>query len=356
MEVHLLVLVALLSFSILDYQNRNSQSFSVYKLLFCILLVCIAGFRYRVGTDYGQYAFNFWRYAEEPLPSLLDEPGIRIIARAVKILFPDFRAFMFTCSLITVALYVYTINKVTNKFWYCVALFIFIGSWTVSFNAVRQCFAGAIIFAGHRYIYDRKLLKWCLTVFIAMTFHISAVICLLFYFTNKRLSDWGIFFLVIISACSSILLESLLTARAYVTGAEISGIGVVYATRSVHFLRIVMVWIPVFLYIFLLRKKDKEDPNFSFYMNLTMINALIATLTKDSALLFRLSIYTQIFTAIAWPLIIEKFAMRYKSISYATFFIVYLIWFIIDNNITYSSKFDFIFYHELGPHYIWFTG
>lgn len=51
-----------------------------------------------------------------------------------------------------------------------------------SFNGIRQFMAMGILLQGMNYIYERKLLKYSIVVFIAMMFHVSAAVFFIFYF------------------------------------------------------------------------------------------------------------------------------------------------------------------------------
>lgn len=347
MTVYILTIFSVLLFGMIDAKINHEQKWSFSRFLILAILVCVSGFRYQVGTDYGAYAGGFPRYFHEPLfenaSGLFGEPGIRILAKVIGLMYFDYAIFIFACSLITVGLYITTLSKVSDKFWLSVLLFIFIGSWAVSFNAVRQCLAASIIFAGHKYIYDRKFFKWCIIVFLAMLFHTSALFCIIFYFIPvKQMKPWGLLIMIAIAASGSLLYDYLFSARAILKDYAINETGMIYATRSVNILRIVIAWVPVVLYLIFLRTISAKNSKFSFYMNLTIINAVVATVTKDSAVFFRLGIYSQIFLAISWPMILSYFPKQIKTLATFGLLAVYFIWFFYElgNNVNFNWIFD----------------
>lgn len=63
-----------------------------------------------------------------------------------------------------------------------IAVFIFFMTFfSISCNGVRQTIAMMFVLIGLSYIEKKKFWKYCICVFIALLFHISAVVCLVFY-------------------------------------------------------------------------------------------------------------------------------------------------------------------------------
>lgn len=345
MNVYLSTIFIVCILAIIDAKNNKQENWSFLRLLILVVLVCVAGLRFKVGTDYGAYAGGFPIYFADKInvnfSGLMNEPGIRVLAKIVGTLYFDYGLFIFVCSLITVGFYVITLSKSSEKFWISILLFIFIGSWTVSFNAVRQCLAAAIIFAGHRYIIERQLVRWAFVVLLAMAFHTSAMCCFLLYFVpNRQLKGTGLLFLILVSILGSYYSNFFISVSEFVKNEQINESGMTYATNSVNLIRILVAWIPILIYR-LFYQSNISEKNFFFYINLTLINAVLASVTKDSALLFRMGIYTQIFLTISWPMIINRFPASRKIFYSTMLLLVYFIWFTYETDL--STNFDWIF-------------
>ena len=120
--------------------------------LIYFLLVFIAGFRYDVGVDFFSYFYSFNSDLENVILSIkiFKEPGIRILSFVSrKLIFDNGISLIFTCSSITIFLYLFTIYKYSKSFAFCVILYMLMGEWHGSFNGIRQYIASAILFFGH---------------------------------------------------------------------------------------------------------------------------------------------------------------------------------------------------------------
>lgn len=348
MQIYLLTIFSVLIFGVIDARINRYNKWSVLRTVILLILVSVAGLRYQVGTDYGAYAGGFPQYIDESISFnwtlLTAEPGIRVLARIIGLVYYDYALFIFVCSLITVGLYVFHIHKVSNKFWVSIVLFVLIGSWAVSFNAVRQTLAAAIVFAGHRYIFQRKLLHWSLIVLAATLFHVTALLVFFFYFIPvKQAKPSMLFAMAFAAAFGGWFSEYFFLFRGVLEGTDgsINEAGSRYAETAVNIFRVVIAWVPVLIYLFLLRNKTARHHRFSFYMNLTIVNAVLASITKDSALLFRFGLYSQIFLAISWPMIITCLNKSIRNIALIILLVLYLLWFMVE--VGFDAQYNWIF-------------
>jgi hypothetical protein len=299
----------------------NKNSFFVF-LTFAILTL-VAGFRWRVGTDYVQYSRNYDRYILEIREAIIsfNEPGINILAKVSSWIYDDYATMFFLAAFITIGLTVKTISKYSTMFTLSILLYIFIGSWHGSFNGVRQFLACAVIFAGHRYIFNREFIKYLFVVLIASAFHISALIMIMLYFTPKirlKIKHW-IFILIGIF----VVLYSYEFVFQFVGNFRYDGDQLLetsdYAQRQVSIVRIMVSFAPLLLFFTITSKKNLSNEDL-FYINLLFINAAVSLATFNSAYLARFAIYTNIFTTLALPrlLIVNdknlSFLLRYLII------------------------------------------
>ena len=80
-------------------------------------LVFVAGFRWKVGTDFLSYVSQYANRKNEWLISLgeFDEPGVNIIAKIGSMIYDDPISMGFGASLVTVGLYTWTIKKYSSQ-------------------------------------------------------------------------------------------------------------------------------------------------------------------------------------------------------------------------------------------------
>lgn len=311
-------------------QKRNNNLLFVF--LTATILICVAGLRYRTGTDYWQYDLNYSNYVKEWWNALIhyDEPGIKIVAKVSSFIYNDSSTMFFLVSAITVGLSVKTISKYSNMFAFSVLLYILMGNWVGSFNGVRQFLAGAIIFAGHRFIVERKLFKYILVVLAAGAFHISALVFIFLYFVP--LKKINLIKLLALFGGSILLLLSYDYIFSFIGILKDEVIDVenlsAYAARSVNFLRIVVAFAPLLLY-FILTKKSKIKKEEWFYVNMLFVNAALMFAASQSAYLARVGIYTNIFLTLSLPKLLyfkdKKLSLLIKFLITSFYFIYWYI-------------------------------
>ncbi|SMC98042.1 EpsG family protein [Sporomusa malonica] len=285
-------------------EQRMLKSFFVFFT--AIILALVAGLRWGVGADYFQYALNYSGYSASNLTELVQfEIGIRVISVVSQYLYDDYATMFFIASLLTIGLFVFTIAKNSNMFVFSILLFIFIGSWNGTFNAVRQFLACAVLFAGHRYIIERNFLKYLLVVGIATAFHVSAIIMLPLFFIAARKVDFKQILLLTFAVIILIFsYDYLFTVAGILKDSTIEMDS--YMTTQVSIWRVAVNFAPLGL-LLLRTGNDKMITDFNFYLNMLIINAAVMAATMNSAYLARVGIYTTIYTTIALPKILERF-------------------------------------------------
>ena len=189
MIIYYTVIISMFTLAAIDLKTSNDSCYYMgyrkmqkWTAFFMIaILALVAGLRYNVGTDYYNYYTGYYYFKTASL-QLNDEPGIKIIAKLASLLYDDPGMMMFLAAVITVVLMTVTIVRNSEMGWISIMLYIFLCCWHGCFNGVRQYLAAAVLFAGHCFIKKRKLVYWCIVVFIASMFHITAVVGLIFYF------------------------------------------------------------------------------------------------------------------------------------------------------------------------------
>ena len=163
-----------------------------YLTLCCIELILLTGFRgYTIGADTPMYlkAVDYYsRYS-----------GIQLLT--AKLVWPfDFEAGYFaltklsiflgigkTGHLFVVALLTYipvffAIRKHSSNPYISILCYFAFGMFTYSLGIFRQMIAMSILFYGWKFVAERKLIKYMLTVGVAMLFHTTAIVAILLYF------------------------------------------------------------------------------------------------------------------------------------------------------------------------------
>lgn len=320
-------------------QNTKKRSKSNYTTYYIFVFLCMAtlvivsGLRYEVGADYSNYYWKYHRYEMSFAESWKnwDEPGLPTLAKLLFFVSKDGAAFIFVIAAITISLYVITIAKNTNTFFFSIMLYMCV-CWTGCFNGMRQYMASAVLFFGHRLMYERKFIKFCIVVFIASCFHITALIMLPMYFLITQVLDLKKILLIIVSGIAMIFsYDFLFQLVGIMKDTEAGGAETNYAQNEIHPLRILIALAPVILYFFLLFQKKGFTGTENFYMGLIFVRAAVIFGTSNSAYLNRVSIYFAPYICICLSLLVQKFPKNQQFMLKAIILILYfVVWMYIE--------------------------
>ena len=309
--------------------RRYSQMGNLQIILCASVLIFVSGFRWKVGTDFGAYISLYSRLKKEWLYSIMtfDEPGIAVLSKVGSLIYDSPIILFVLTAFITVSLYVITIKKYCNLFQMGILLFVFIGSWHGSFNAMRQYLAAAVIFAGHRFIYEKKILKYLLVVVLACCFHITALVMLPIYFlVNKKVSLKSICVIVGMVLLIRYSYDYLFAIMSFIKESDQTQYA--YMLRDVNSTRIVVAFAPLLVALLAKDTKEIQNPETQFYMMLLIVNAGFIFGTSGSAYLARIGIYTECFGTLALPRLMNCFKRDSKKLAILIILVLYFIfWF-----------------------------
>ena len=303
----------------LSVSKPASKTTSALLVAAVLPLIFTAGFRFEVGTDFNAYYKAdqvFGGHVWEKIKTL-NEPGISILVAIINFFSKDGGVYIFVFSFLTIFPTTYVLLRRSGNYTVILLLYVFTGCWHGSFNGVRQYLAATVIMLGHRYILDKKFVKYAITVLIAYCFHSSAVVMLVLYFIMRGKINYRNIFLL--------ALGTILVAGNYETIFSFIGLlkdkDVVmdtYATASVNTLRVLANCAPAILAVALYINKhpDREQ---TFYINGLIVNAAAMIAASNSTYLARISIYTTLFIPAGLPKLIRFEDKRLER----------LLWFVI---------------------------
>ncbi len=317
-----------------DVELPRGHNFIAF--LVATVLAGVAASRWHVGTDYWTYEMLFPVFAAEATQSLspLDDPGIRIIAWVSMALTGDSATMFAISAIITVGLTVRTLWRWSPAFAFSIGIYILSGAWHGSFNGVRQYLACAILFAGHRYIVDRRLGKWLVIVLIATLFHVSALAAVLLYFVPTKRTSLAIQITVVLLGFVGMLsFESLLGGLADQTGEYEQWTGS-YANESLHPLRVAFAFLPIALYWLLRNREAIVSSGTWFYVNMLLIYGATYLASANSAYMARFTIYALPFVAIGLVPVTSVSNAKERTLIRAALLCLYAAFFYVEVSAT----------------------
>ncbi len=314
----------------LHTKKQYSYGYIYFAVITAAILILVGGLRFRIGADYGNYTMAYYVRKEQWLEHLLsfDEPGFSIICKLSSIIYDDYSTMFFLCSLITIGMYMIPITKYcTETYLISVLLFIFTGSWAGSFGAIRQYLAAAVIFMGHRLIFERKFFKYALVILIAMFFHRTAIVMLPIYFiATKKINIKTISVLIIAVIAIIYSYDSIFDVMSVFKDEDQSQYE--YMQTQINFFRILVAIAPIALYgITSPRRRLHDDKEVNFYSMLLFINAAFLLSTSNSAYLARIAIFTEAFPVFAFPKLLKYEPKVTKNLYITIILVCYLAYF-----------------------------
>lgn len=287
----------------------NPKRTKARRRLFCFLFgfqwTIISGFRTDIFSDTVEYHRTFLEYAHTDLESLvnsiipqilfqnplIEEPGIRLLEKAVYLIGGDYRflllivAFFVSFSL---AYFIYDNSK--NPLWGCL-IYSSIFFPFLSMSALRQSIAISLVtFFGFSAVKRKKYFLFVILLSIAILFHKSAVFGLLipiaFHLKTNRSMYYigGLLFLLLLGFHTQILIitSPLIGYDNYIDSNYVG-------SRSLFYLSAyLLIWI-----LYALRKPVIESAmkHYDVYYVMFTIGVLFCAFSFDNSNAFRISFY-----------------------------------------------------------------
>ncbi len=194
----IIYLLCYLTISILLYNFEKQKHQKLVVFLCIMILSLLAGFRdVSIGTDVEIYANPVYLAASKvsnakellnylfhsPLHTIneIESAYLFVAFIGTKVFKSLFGTLFLTSLIINTGVFV-GLYRIKEHLSYNIAIMIYCFMfYQNSYNLMRQWIAMAIIIFGIKYIYDRNLLKYVITVLVAMMFHRSAFIGIILY-------------------------------------------------------------------------------------------------------------------------------------------------------------------------------
>lgn len=204
MSAYIIIFCYLISCSLIRKKNIYLFVLTFFLMLF------IAGFRdISVGTDTQNYfeIYELLRLNRTP-PWFSIEPGWRIINELAIILNTGYESVVFCASFLTLCPIFVSIWKYSRRPFESVLFFYLLFFYFQSFNATRQMIAIAFVFSGYNDFLHGKKRSFYIQLCMALLFHYSALLALIFPFIFKRvkISICGVLLILPITYIMGILI------------------------------------------------------------------------------------------------------------------------------------------------------
>lgn len=304
------------------YQKKNN----FYFFLILVVFLCVGGFRYQVGSDFGAY-YKFYNATwSEVLMRFrtFDEPLIYLLTNICRSIWNDGIFVIFIENAITVLLVFKGIRDWEDESWTMqLLLYILYCGWTGSFNGVRQALAGAVIFAFSKQAERKWILRYAIVCLVAFLIHKTAI----FMFPVLILANRRIEFRQVAAITGAAF------AMPYIGSYALNFIGdslsTDYAVHAVNIIRVIVAAIPVSLIILSTAEYRNEN---KFLINMAIFNVIITFSTRNNALMYRFADYTNMYLMLFIPKSLCFVSGNLKKLIQVIVVLMYLIYFAVEVN------------------------
>lgn len=325
-----------------DRKNIVTGNFKIslsllFMMISFLILFVLASFRDYVGRDYGTYVSIFYSVGGDNLYEgertwLMQSPLFFLLCKVLSVFTDEYLIMFAVISFITLFFFYKAIHDISINWFLSLYLLLCFCLYYQSFNQIRQMTAVAIIAYSYKFLIRDDIKSFFLTVFIASTFHMSALIFGIIWPLRKmKMSVKNLVFYFLIGIGLFILFDRIVDLLSFVgyvknySGDENFSAGFTISTVLNFIVRLALFFFCLIFYKLVTRRYS-----YSFvYYNL----AAICTIAQIGAIKFsifgRLTTYFFLVYVFLLPEVFKVLADRLDKMGKLVFYIFILIAFAV---------------------------
>lgn len=305
----------------------KSYSFALenaYLLIAFLVLMFFSCFRGEFSADYGNYSYLFTITKDKDIFTILteQEPLFYLLVKFVASINFDVNFFFSIISILTLLFYYFYIKNNSKNFLISLIIFVVFDNYVISFTLIRNVLAASFFMYSIKYVENKNLFKWIISILLIGCIHKSAYILLPFYWfldvdMRKRKNIYislGIIILIAVLYSFDELIYIVQNILGYDYDSLSFGMG---EGGLGSMLKTVFLF---FLVILNSRYIDYSQTNNRIYFNGIIYALVFQILTAKILMLQRFSFYFTGFFIVIIPLIYSK--MNAKERKLFIFFII----------------------------------
>lgn len=185
----LVYIIFFIIFFLLLNKAKLTNSF-IYCIAGCLLFSLLAGFRYGVGMDYFPYLEGY-EYLKETGHFIGNhEIGFQFLSKILAECNLSSTVFFAVIGFIQMLFICLAIRKDRYIFPFFAFVFVFACTWLIYFNGLRQVISFCIWTYSIRFIVSKDVVKHYLLLLLALSFHNSALMLIIFYPIFNIRTEW----------------------------------------------------------------------------------------------------------------------------------------------------------------------
>lgn len=180
--IYLLIIIILLFLCYLYDYRGNEKGRLLSYILVMIYLICLAGFRYRMGTDALKYEYH---YSQEHTITELTMGDFRntrfaplyiILSSICRTVTPEFMFVQFLIAIIVNMTVFKFVWDHTRHIFFAILLYLFFLYIMLNMEVYREAMAACVFLWSWQYFRDGKWVKYYILATVAFFFHVSAIV------------------------------------------------------------------------------------------------------------------------------------------------------------------------------------
>lgn len=308
-------------FSLINIGINSIVRKKIFIIFPFVAMALFAGLRYKVGTDYMSYIDIYNSFIQGTNKNMPSEPGYKLILIMVSSIGGGQQLiFLFFSAVSSFFMYKFIDNNSENK---GLSLFIYLTLGTFflsSMNVIRQYAAIALFAYSTKYIINRELKKYVLTILVGvLMFHFTLFLMLPFYFILNM--EWNkkrmVLFLIAEIFFAKILQNIIAISpyKIYLTMIFDKPINI--AVYFYMFMNIVI--------IFILEKFKKEQKVYynMLFFSIALLSLIFIDKIFQPEIILRLNNYFFIVIMLQLPFLINRIKGKYFKIGILAFIYIF---------------------------------
>lgn len=326
-----------LIFILLIYLKTHHYKTEKVEQLIIILLILFAGLQLNFSDDYQSYRglFSEINSIKDVINTIL-EPGFAVLIFTFKKIGLGFNTFLLFIAFCSITLKKKAIKKLSSLPYLSLLLYFLLYYITQDVIQIRQGLAIAVCFYAIIFVTEKNPFAFFGAVFIAITFHYSAIIFLPVYFLkninlkNKRLILFLVFISLLISSVNILSIINWVNTS-FLHSSYIFHKLKIYDTVSISIISVTFI-IRLLIYIFYIFFTDNDNQN-KLYANIYLLGIFIFSMFHSVEILAaRFTIYFRFIEILMIPDIYKsarKCENKSKKIMMYTFLLFMLFYYIL---------------------------
>lgn len=313
------VLVAIpILIAILEREKKSKKNKATI-LFFFIMLIILSLRNIDCGIDLKNYKYIFDINSQMTFNELYELYGFKgeilyhFFNKIVFMITDNFQIFLTIVAalcLIPIALFY---KKESYNQILTIGLFLTVAPFSMFFSGLRQSIAMAIVVISFKFIKEKKIVKYIITIIIAFLFHQSAIFMILLYplYHVKITKKWLIFIvplLILIFAFKTQIFGLLITMNSNYS----EKYNVITSTGAYSILILLILFD---VYCFTFADKEKETEEFIGLRNFLLCATCIQCLASINSVIMRINYYILLFIPILIPMVYNNSSIKYKKVT-----------------------------------------